>query len=199
MAPLFKTGVIGELGFVIAALLVGFGFGFFLEQGGLANARKLTRQFYLSDFTVLRVMFTAIVVAMLGLYGLALLGWLDMGLLYLNPTYTWPMIAGGLLVGLGFAVGGYCPGTGVVAAITGRLDGIAFLGGAFLGVFVFAELYELLEPFALSGFLGRDVTLDGWLGLQPGVIVLLVVLMAIGAFWGSGKLEARFGDKEPTP
>jgi hypothetical protein len=193
--PFYKTGAFGEVGFVLAALLVGFGFGFFIERGGLANARKLTRQFYLSDFTVLRVMFTAIVVAMLGLLWLALLGWMDLGKVYLNPTLLWPMIAGGALVGLGFAVGGYCPGTAVVALATAKLDALVFLGGILVGVFAFGETYGWLAGFAQSGNLGT-VTLDHYLGVSPAVVAFIVVGIAVLAFWGGGKLEARFGKEE---
>ena len=196
MAPLYKTGAFGHVGFVIAALVIGFGFGFFLEQGGLANAKKLTRQFYLSDFTVLRVMFTGIVVAMLGILWLSLLGWMDLNLIYLNPTYLWPMIVGGILVGVGFAVGGYCPGTSVVAAATGSLDALAFIGGVLLGVFGFASLYDALSGFAKSGDLGPNATLDNWLGVSPAIVAFLIVCIALLAFWGGGKLEARFGGEE---
>ncbi len=194
MFPLFKTGVFGEVGFVISALLVGMGFGFFLERGGLANARKLTRQFYLKDFTVVRVMFTAIVVAMLGIYLMALLGWLKLDLVYLNPARVWPMLVGGALVGIGFSVGGYCPGTSVVASASGKLDGVAFMGGLFAGIFAFALGYGALAGFSKAGDLGPGATLNRWLGIPPGVMVFLVVLLAIGAFWGGAKLEARFTD-----
>jgi hypothetical protein len=201
MFPLYKTGMFGEAGFVIAALVVGFGFGFFLERGGLANARKLTGQFYLHDFTVLRVMFTAIVVAMLGLLWLALLGWLDLSLVYLNPTRLWPMLVGGLAVGLGFAVGGYCPGTSVAAAVNGKLDAVVFMGGLMAGIAVYAWLFgalPALAAFSQAGDLGPGATLDGWLGLPPAVVAFLVVLMALGAFWGGSKLEARFGGGAPS-
>jgi hypothetical protein len=196
MMPLYKTGVFGEAGFVIAALLIGVGFGFFLERGGLANARKLTAQFYLTDFTVFRVMFTAIVVALLGLLWLALLGVLDLSLVYLNPTRLWPVIVGGTLVGLGFAIGGYCPGTSVPALVTGKLDAAAYLGGLLLGIFGFGELFDTFAAFTRAGDLGPGATLDHWLGVSPAVVAFVVVLIALFAFWGGSKLEARFGSGE---
>lgn len=189
MAPFYKTGAFGEIGFVISALFVGFGFGYFLERGGLTNPRKLTAQFYLKDFTVLQAMFTAIVVAMLGIYTLALLGILELDLVYLNPTYVWPMGIGGALVGLGFAIGGYCPGTSVVAAVTGRIDALAFVGGLFLGITVFAEIYDSIVAFTRSGAVAQPATLDSWLGIGAGTVVFLVVLAAIAIFWLIGKLE----------
>ncbi len=196
MAPLFKTGVFGEVGFIIAALLIGAAFSFFLEQGGLANARKLTAQFYLTDFTVLRVMFTAIVVAILGLYWLALLGVLDLNLVYLNPTRLWPVMVGGILVGLGFAIGGYCPGTSVPALATGKLDAAAYLGGLLVGIFGFAEFFDSFASFTKAGDLGPGATLDSWLGVSPAVVTFGIVLFALFAFWGGSKLESRFGGGE---
>jgi uncharacterized protein len=193
MAPLFKSGVLGEAGFIVSALIVGLLFGFFLERGGLANAKKLTAQFYLTDWTVLKAMFTAIVVAALGLYGLALVGWLNLDEVYLNPSRLWPMSVGGVLVGIGFAVGGYCPGTSLVAVVTGKLDALAFVGGLFVGIGVFSISYRWLAGFTRAGDLGPGMTLDAWLGVSPAVIVFGIVLLAVFAFWGGSKLEARFG------
>ncbi len=196
MAPLFKTGVFGEVGFVLAALLVGVAFGFFLERGGLANARKLTAQFYLTDFTVLRVMFTAIVVAALGLMWLALLGVLDLGLVYISPARIWPVVVGGSLVGLGFSVGGYCPGTSVPALVTGKLDAGAYMGGLLLGILLYGEVFNGLASFAATGDASSPLTLDRWLGLSPALVVFFLVLIALLTFWGGSKLEARFGGEE---
>jgi len=95
----------------LAALAAGLGvgllFGFFLERGGLGDARKLTALFYLQDFTVLKVMFTAMVVASGGLLVLGAAGLVELGEIAIPGTYLWPQLAGGLLVGIGFAVGGY--------------------------------------------------------------------------------------------
>jgi uncharacterized protein len=196
IAPFYKMGAFGYWGFVVSALVVGFGFGFFIERGGLGDARKLTGQFYLRDFTVLRVMFSAIVVAMLGILSLSLLGVLDLREVYINPAFVWPMIVGGLLVGLGFAIGGYCPGTSLVAAVNGKIDGLVFMVGLLLGIFLFGELYNSLAGFTRSGALAPPATLDSWLGVSPATVGLIVVAMALFAFWGGGKLEARFGAKE---
>ncbi|MBI3092061.1 MAG: hypothetical protein HYY96_15485 [Candidatus Tectomicrobia bacterium] len=90
-----------------AALLLGFGFGFWLERGGLGNARKLTGMFYLTDFVVVRVMFSAVVVAAFGLALFQALGILDLKLVYLPPLALGGIIIGGLLMGIGFVTGGY--------------------------------------------------------------------------------------------
>ncbi len=195
MAPLYKTGAFGEVGFVIAALVVGIGFGFFLERGGLTNPRKLTAQFYLKDFTVLQVMFTAIVVAMVGLYALALVGVLDLDLVYLDPTHLWPDLVGGAMVGIGFSVGGYCPGTSIAAAATGRRDALAFIGGMMLGIEGFAVLYPQLAGFTRAGTVAPPATVDRWLGLGAGTVVFLIALMAVAVFWLISKLVHSPGEE----
>ena len=89
------------------AFVVGIGFGFFLEKAGFGSARKLSAQFYFRDFAVLKVMFTAIVVAGLGFWWLVRLGLLDLNYTYINPTFYIPQIVGGLILGVGFVIGGY--------------------------------------------------------------------------------------------
>jgi uncharacterized protein len=191
MAPFFKYGMFGEETSLALAFLIGIGFGFFLERAGFGSARKLVSQFYLNDLAVFKVMFTAIVTAMLGLPYLGWIGWLDLSLVYLVPTYLAPQIVGGLILGVGFVVGGYCPGTSVAATATGRIDGLVYLAGIFAGMFAFAELYPLLKGFYLRGS-GEAMTLPGTFGLPYGVVVFAVVLMAIGGFYGAGLLEKKF-------
>ncbi len=191
MAPLFKFGAFGDEFSLVVAFLLGIGFGFALERAGFGSARKLTSQFYLNDMAVFKVMFTAIVTAMLGIFYLSWAGFMDLSLVYLEPTHIWPMIVGGLVLGFGFIVGGYCPGTSLVAMVTGRLDGLVFLLGVFVGILVFGEAYPLLEGFYEAGALGT-VTLPQALHLPYGLVVLLVVLMAIGGFAGASWLERRF-------
>jgi uncharacterized protein len=190
-APLFKFGLFGDEASLVVAFLIGIGFGFFLEQGGFGSARKLTSQFYLKDMAVFRVMFTAIVTAMLGLFYLGALGWVDLSLVFIQPTYLWPQIVGGLLLGVGFIVGGYCPGTSLVAAATGKLDALVVIAGIFAGVFVIGEAWPAIVGFAESSALGR-LTLPEVFGLSPGLVVFLVVLMAVGGFLGAAALEKRF-------
>jgi uncharacterized protein len=93
--------------YLAVAVLLGFFFGFFLERAGFSSAHKLTAQFYFKDFAVLKVMFSAIVVAMLGIAYFSLVGWLDMSNVFVPPTYIWPQLVGGLLLGAGFIIGGY--------------------------------------------------------------------------------------------
>ncbi len=105
--PLVPNEILApEMGLVFA-LIAGLLFGFFLERAGFGSARKLTAIFYLQDFAVLKVMFTAVVVGALGLLLLGGAGLLDSDLLAVPSTYLWPQAVGGLLIGLGFVVGGY--------------------------------------------------------------------------------------------
>ena len=173
------------------ALLLGLGFGFALERAGFGSARKLTAVFYLYDMAVVKVMFTAIVTALAGLFLLRAGGFMDLSDLYVEPTSYAAQALGGLIFGAGFIVGGYCPGTSLVAAVTGRLDGLVFLLGVTFGILVFGEAYPLVKGFYEAGGMGA-VTLPQALHLPYGLVVLLVVLMAIGGFAGASWLERRF-------
>jgi hypothetical protein len=90
-----------------AGLLLGVAFGFVLERAGLGDPKKLLGLFYLEDFTMLKVMFGAIAVAAAGLGALSLAGLLDLESLAVQPTYLWPQALGGLVLGVGFSLGGY--------------------------------------------------------------------------------------------
>lgn len=193
-APFFKFGMFGDEMSLVVAFVIGIGFGFFLEQAGFGSAKKLTNQFYFKDMAVFRVMFTAIVTAMLGLFYLAAFGWVDLSLVYIQPTYLWPQIVGGLLLGVGFIVGGYCPGTSMVAVATGKLDALVFVAGIFAGIFAIGEAWPSIVGFAESSALGR-LTLPEVLGLPFGFVVLLVVLMAVAGFAAASSLEKRFADR----
>jgi uncharacterized protein len=191
MAPFFKYGLFGEETSLVLAFVIGIGFGFFLERAGFGSARKLVSQFYLNDLAVFKVMFTAIVTAMLGVTYLGWMGWLDLSLVYLVPTYLAPQVVGGLILGAGFVVGGYCPGTSVAATATGRIDGLVYLLGILAGIFAFAEIFPFVKGFYLSGD-GTAMTIPGAFGLPYGVVVFAVVLMAVGGFYGAGLLEKKF-------
>lgn len=171
------------------AVLAGFLFGFVLQRAGFGSATKLAAQFYLEDMTVLKVMFTAIVTAMLGLTLLTGVGWLDYDALYVNPTYLGPQVVGGLVFGVGFVIGGYCPGTSVVAAASGRLDAMMFLAGAMAGVLAYGAAYPLLAPLAESGS-GERLLLTEVFGVSHGTMAFLVTLLAIGMFVGAEVIEA---------
>ncbi len=196
MAPFFKYGLFGGEVSLIVAFAIGIAFGFVLERAGFGNARVLAAQFYFRDLRVLKVMFTAIVTAMVGVFVLARAGLLDLSLVYLTPTFLLPQIVGGLILGAGFIIGGYCPGTSCVAAATGRIDGIVYVAGMFGGLFGFAEIYPRIEPLVKTTPMGQ-ITLAQLLHIPYGVLVLAVVLMALGAFVAAEWAEKTIGHKTP--
>src|SRR6266498_2961897 len=178
--------------------LIGFAFGFTLEMSGFGNSRKLAAQFYLTDLTVLKVMFTAIVTAMVLTFGAVGLGILNFSQVWVNPTYLASGILGGLIMGVGFIVGGFCPTTSLAAASTGKVDGMFFVAGGFFGAFLFSETEKYFTNwYNNAGYLGR-LTLDQVFGIPIGVVVLLIVLMALFMFWGAEQLERIFGKKDLT-
>ncbi|MGQ9643197.1 MAG: YeeE/YedE thiosulfate transporter family protein, partial [Ignavibacterium sp.] len=103
MGPLVPDIISNNLNFIVA-LVIGILFGAILEQAGFSTSKKLVGLFYGYDFTVLRVFFTAGLVAMIGVMALDHFGLLDMSLVYINPTFLWSAIIGGLIMGLGFVV-----------------------------------------------------------------------------------------------
>ena len=194
--PLQLTELLGKYGAYFIFLLIGIGFGFVLESSGFGNSKKLAAQFYFKDMTVLKVMFGSIVTAMVLIFGASALGLLDYNLVWVNPTYLWPGIIGGLIMGVGFIIGGFCPGTSLVAAATWKLDGIFFVLGVIFGIFIFGETVRSIDLFWNSSYMGRFTIMD-WLGLSTGWVVLIIVLMALFMFWGSEQLEKIFGGKDP--
>jgi len=178
--------------------LIGFAFGFTLEMSGFGDSRKLAAQFYFTDLTVLKVMFTAIITAMVLTFGAAGLGILNFNQVWVNPTYLSSGILGGLIMGVGFIVGGFCPTTSLAAASTGKVDGMFFVFGGFFGAFLFSETEKYFDNwYTNAGYYGR-LTLDQVFHLPVGVVVLLVVLMALFMFWGAEQLERIFGKKDLT-
>ena len=155
MGPLIPNGFIpGDWSFVIA-LLLGIAFGFILEASGFSSSRNIVGVFYGYNFVVLRVFFTAVIVAMVGLIYFDYFGWLDLSKIYILPTYLAPMIAGGVIMGLGFIFGGFCPGTSFTAIAIGKIDGLVFTIGLYLGIFAFSLAFPLFEEFYNSGEHGK--------------------------------------------
>lgn len=192
--PFYDYGWIGEEASLAFALLIGVAFGFFLERAGLGSAKKLSAQFYLKDLTVFKMMFTAIITAMLGVFWMNWLGVIHSDLIYLTPTFVWPQVIGGLVFGVGFIIGGYCPGTSCVASSTGSLDGLMNVAGLLFGIFIFGELYPWIEGFYTAGAMGQ-VTFAAVLKLPEGVMVLILLIVALVGFWASEKLESHYAKK----
>jgi len=190
--PLPLVDLLGQYGSYAIYLLVGLLFGATLETAGFGNSKKLAAQFYFKDLTVFKVMFTAIIVACVLIFLSSSIGLLDYNLLWVPPTYLWPGIAGGLIMGAGFIVGGFCPGTSLVAMATGKVDGVFFVLGALTGIFLFGETVSNFAVFFESSYMGR-FTLPELFGVDYGVIVVAVVVMALLMFWGAEKIETAMG------
>jgi uncharacterized membrane protein YedE/YeeE len=193
-APFYKTGLFGYDVSLLIAFVIGIGFGFFLERGGLGSSTKLAAQFYFKDMTVFKVMFTAIITAMLGLFWLSWFGLLNLSLVYVNPTYVFPQLFGGLIFGVGFVTGGLCPGTSCVSLATGKLDGLILLIGILFGIFVFGELFSSISELLYTSSLGQ-ITIFELFNLPQGIVVFIVVLLAIGGFIGAERIENKFKER----
>ncbi len=195
MGPLITNDIISADTNLLLAFILGIAFGFILESSGFSSSRKLAGLFYGYDTVVLKVFFTAGITAMIGLLFFSLFGWIDMEMVYVNPTFLPSAIIGGLIMGLGFIMGGFCPGTSVCAAAIGKIDALVFIAGLFIGVFMFTEGYPLLKNLYMAGAKG-DVKLSDALGIKDGVMALLFIFMAITVFWIGEKAEKKFAQPE---
>jgi len=198
--PLFPHGVFGSVTGLLIGTLIGIGFGFALERAGFGRARNLAAQFYLTDLRVLKVMFSAIVTALAGMAVLSGVGLLDLSQITVPETFLWPQLVGGLLLGAGFIISGYCPGTAVVATASGNVDGAVAIVGMMAGTLAFGFGFGPLEKFYGSGAMGV-VRLSDLAGVPVAVVAAAVVAMAIGAFTGGEKVERIFAGRagEPKP
>lgn len=191
MGPLVVNEIITPETNLLIAFFIGIGFGFVLESNGFSSSRRLAGMFYGYDATVLKVFFTAAITGMLGLLFLSLFGQLDLSLIYINPTFLWSAIGGGIIMGAGFILGGYCPGTSFCAAAIGKLDAMAFIGGIFLGIFIFAEGYPLWEGFYKAKNLGSPL-LNDLFGWSRGMMTFIIILVALAMFRVGEWAEKKF-------
>ncbi len=181
MGPLVPQEIIGADWNLFIAFVIGIGFGFVLEQAGFSSSRKLAGLFYGYDTVVLKVFFTGAITAMLGLLFFSLFGWIDLSLIYVNPTFIWSAITGGVIMGAGFIIGGFCPGTSVCAAAIGKIDAMVFIGGILLGIFFFAEGFSFMKDFYMAGAYG-PLKVSDFFGISGGVMALLVIIAALVMF-----------------
>ncbi|MBK8127883.1 MAG: YeeE/YedE family protein [bacterium] len=196
MGPFVPDLISSEMNLVVA-LLIGIGFGFVLEQAGFSSSRRLAGLFYGYDFTVLRVFFSAAITAMIGIMLLGYAGLLDTEAIYVNPLWLWPAVVGGAIMGVGFILGGYCPGTSICAAAIGKIDALFFIGGIFGGVFVFAEMFPSWEGFHFSSALGPQRVYDS-LAMSAGVFAFVLIAIALVAFFVTAIIEKRTNPNAPS-
>ncbi|PHS53749.1 MAG: sulfurtransferase [Lutibacter sp.] len=190
MGPLIPNGIIPSDWDSIIAILIGIAFGFVLEASGFSSSRKLAGVFYGYDFAVLKVFFTAALVATIGIYYMDYLGYLDVGQLYVHPTFLWGAIIGGIIMGIGFVAGGFCPGTSLCAVAIGKIDAIIYVVGIMIGVFIFSELFFLFEPLYEGAFFG-NITLMDSLGVNPYWFIFIFTIIAIVSFVISDIIRKR--------
>ncbi|HWS00618.1 MAG TPA: YeeE/YedE thiosulfate transporter family protein [Prolixibacteraceae bacterium] len=191
MGPLSIISEFPEWINLLIALFIGIGFGFALEQAGFSSSRKLAGMFYGYDTTVLKVFFTAAIVALAGSQLLSFFGLLNLRLVFVNPWYVDASIIGGIIMGAGFIMGGYCPGTGISALSIGKIDAMIYLLGGMFGAFLFAETFPFIQSLASENYMG-PMRIDEWLGVSPGVFTLLLILVAVALFWMAEAAEKKF-------
>jgi hypothetical protein len=184
--PLYDNGV-------ASGLLCGMLFGYVLENAGLGSPRKLTAQFRFSDWSVFKVMFTAIVVAAIGLYAATAFGLMKSGSIFIPTTFFWATLGGGALIGAGMAIGGYCPGTSSVALASGRLDGLFFIVGMVVGTALFAGVFDRIEGFYNAAAGPASQTLPQLFGLPEWAVLAILLILAILGFVAGTMFEKIYG------
>jgi len=197
MGPISSLIAMPEWLDLLIGLLIGIGFGFALEQAGFSSSRKLAGMFYGYDTTVIKVFFTAAIVALVGSQLLSFFGLLNLNQVFVNEFYVAASIVGGVIMGAGFIMGGFCPGTGLSAMSIGKIDAIIFFAGGLTGAFLFAETYPLIEKLANSGYKG-PVKVNEALGMSTGVFILLLIVAAAVMFWIAEAAEKKFARPDIT-
>jgi uncharacterized protein len=182
---------------LLLAVLIGIGFGFALEQAGFSSSRKLAGMFYGYDTTVIKVFFTAAIVALIGSQLLSYFGLLNLNLVYVNEFYVTSSIVGGIIMGAGFIMGGFCPGTGLCALSIGKIDAMVFFLGGLTGAFFFAETYPSIQELANRSYKG-PVKINEVMGISPGLFIFLLIIAAVGMFWAAEFSEKKFARPDIT-
>jgi hypothetical protein len=197
MGPISSLITMPEWLDLLIALIIGIGFGFSLEQAGFSSSRKLAGMFYGYDTTVIKVFFTAAMVALIGSQLLSYFGLLNLKLVFVNEFYVGASIVGGVIMGAGFIMGGFCPGTGLTALSIGKIDALVFFLGGLTGAFLFAETYPLIETIANNSYKG-PVKINEVMGISPGLFTFLLILAAVIMFWIAEIAEKRFARPDIT-
>jgi rhodanese-related sulfurtransferase len=192
--PLPLADLFGHWGSYVVYAIIGIAFGMTLESAGFGNSKLLAAQFYFKDMRVFKVMFTAIIVAMTLIFLSTAIGLLDYNLVWVPPTYLWPGIVGGLIMGVGFIIGGFCPGTSLVGMATGKLDAIMFVFGVLFGIYLFGETVGSFATFFDSSNMGR-FTLPELFNTSYGAVVVCIVVVALGLFVMAEKVEAMINGR----
>ena len=173
--------------------VTGLAFGFFLQKGGVTRYSVILGQFLFKDFTVMKIMLTAIVTGAIGIYGMRSLG-MDVAL-HVKTAAVLGNLSGGLIFGAGMALLGYCPGTGVAAVGEGSRHAIFGVMGMIVGAGLYAEAYPWIKSEVLSvGDMGK-VTLETVTGLSAW---WFIAGLSVACFLGFSALE-RWERKHQAP
>ncbi|MDD5705801.1 MAG: rhodanese-like domain-containing protein [Kiritimatiellae bacterium] len=197
-ATLFAGNLLDTSAGLLAAGIVGLFFGWFLEQAGFGSSRRLAGIFYLRDMSVVKVMFTAVVTAMVGLQYLTAWGLVAPTDLYVLDTYWGAQAVGGVLFGIGFVMGGWCPGTALAGLAARKWDALVFLVGALLGSMLFNETFGIVLPL-YEGWRAGPISLSDSLGLPLPVLIAAVAVLAVAMFNLCAWLERRAGVPAEAP
>ncbi|MFO7721976.1 MAG: YeeE/YedE thiosulfate transporter family protein [Bacteroidales bacterium] len=190
MTPLFPLGIIDQGWYLIIIFFIGLFFGLVLEQSGFSSSRKLAGVFYGYDFVVLKVFFTAGITAMSGLVILGYFGLIDLSVIFVNSNFLVSALVGGVIMGFGFILGGFCPGTSVTGAVIGKIDAMVFIAGIFLGIFVFGAFDSTFNKLFTGYYFDHEMISDTF-GFGKHFMVFVWILMALAAFGAASYFEKR--------
>ena len=190
LAPYYKLGFINETGMILIALLAGLAFGYILVSVGMLNSRKISAVFYGEDWSVMKIMFSAVVTTMVLTFTAYYFGLIDINLVQLANVNLSGQIVGGMLIGAGMVIGGYCPGTGICGFAIGKIDAIVYLIGLTIGIFIFSEAFPLLENVYYAGYLG-NVTISEYFNISPYLFTLLFTIAAVILFYVTNLIRKK--------
>lgn len=182
MGPLTYFGVISTEWNYVIAVFIGMAFGYIMEASGFSSSRKLVGVFYGYDFAVIRVFFTASIVSIIGLLYMGYFGWIDYDILFVHPTFLYSAVIGGIIMGIGFIMGGFCPGTSLCAVAIGKLDGWVFTIGLFLGIFIYSQAFSSLDNLFYAGDMGH-IKINEYLGISAGWFAFWFSIIAVVVFY----------------
>lgn len=181
---------------LLLGALTGFIFGFLLQKGGVTRFQVIAGQFLMKDFTVLKVMLTAIIVGAIGIYGMRLFGWLTADDMHIKNATLLGNATGGVIFGIGMALLGYCPGTGIAAIGDGSRHAIIGVLGMIVGAGIYAEVYPWMQSKILGiGDYGKTTLADA-AGISPWWFILALVIIAIIVFVALER--GQRGSSKPT-
>lgn len=173
---------------ILAAIVFGLAFGFLLQKGGVGKYHILIGQLLLQDFTVVKVMLTAIVVGMIGIFTLHRFAKVN---LHIKPTRLGPNIIGGLIFGAGFALIGYCPGTAAAALGQGNYDALFGMTGLVIGSYVYAEASKKLKGSVEKWGEKGKLMLPEALHVSRGVFIPLFAIFLVAILAGLARFTVR--------